>query len=353
MTQLDILLGNLCQQECPFCYCYGTPDGTHLSNDEIKSVHSFLESLGHDVYYITGETFINSDDEKLLSTGQNYLLTNGLRINEESISNIEEIIFSLHGFREAHEYLTNNPNSWDLIVNNLRRAREINDNVHVTCVTYSGNYSDISEFCDFLVNENVSKVNFLRIVPMGKARHMSPDSFLTEEQSEIWINSVLEQRERFSKDELIVGFGRGAGTGPNFYGGNIHRVLSGDQVTSSFPAKNCGYYCPSSAGEYRVVVHEKDSKFGIYPCFMMIEPEFRIGEIDLVKGSYREDPNPFAGIGEKLSGDCSTDNCEYQEKCFGGCRASAIGYHRARTGEVDLFASQHSCITKVIERGLK
>ncbi len=345
--QIDILISNRCQEYCRQCYCYGSEKGYRISDDELTKVTEFLRNNDYNVYYLAGESFMDDNAERILSSGQTYLFTNGLLIDRlpqlaQRFQNLNMLIFSLHGFAESHEYLTRTLSTWDAIVNNIRKAKNIVEDIHVNCVTYDRNIEEIPRFCDLIVDLGVSTVYFPLLLPVGRARSMDRKEFLTPEKMLRRIQLVEDQRNRYSREILNIRHTRGSGCGPS----RPENVFRSHVITTenSFPSKYGTGYCPSSKERYMVAVRRSEGIYKLYSCFMMIENAFEVGMINLNTETITLRNHHFSEIPKNLEGICNSASCELNMVCQGGCRASAIAFHRLGNGDLNYYAEQPNCI---------
>jgi radical SAM protein with 4Fe4S-binding SPASM domain len=178
---------------------------------------------------------------------------------------------------------------------------------------------------------------FYRMLPLGK-----DNSLLLSEQD---MPGIVEQIE--NARDYGVRLSMSMKFGPNFYGKSIEeakaKVARGKESWIDTP-----YLCPAVDGNYLGI----SPKTGVYWCFLLISrPD--IGKIGSVTDGKidiesRIDLTPET-LKQRLRGNCSTERCEYQEICLGGCRSTAMLFAELRGEKEPLYSGMDICMTKVYE----
>lgn len=128
------------------------------------------------------------------------VVTNGYLLDERRLqsliqSGMHSVTVSLDGFEEEHNWMRQNPHSFDRATNAIKllvKQRNIVWDI-VTCVNPK-NIDRLEEFRDWLVSLGVKRWRCFTIVPMGRAAH-DPELQLSNEQFRWVIDFIKRTRE--------------------------------------------------------------------------------------------------------------------------------------------------------------
>lgn len=128
------------------------------------------------------------------------VVTNGYLLDERRLqsliqSGMHSVTVSLDGFEEEHNWMRQNPHSFDRAANAIQllvKQRNIVWDI-VTCVNPK-NIDRLEEFRDWLVSLGVKRWRCFTIVPMGRAAH-DPELQLSNEQFRWVIDFINRTRE--------------------------------------------------------------------------------------------------------------------------------------------------------------
>lgn len=128
------------------------------------------------------------------------VVTNGYLLDERRLqsliqSGMHSVTVSLDGFEEEHNWMRQNPHSFDRATNAIQllvKQRNIVWDI-VTCVNPK-NIDRLEEFRDWLVSLGVKRWRCFTIVPMGRAAH-DPELQLSNEQFRWVIEFIKRTRE--------------------------------------------------------------------------------------------------------------------------------------------------------------
>lgn len=128
------------------------------------------------------------------------VVTNGYLLDERRLqsliqSGMHSVTVSLDGFEEEHNWMRQNPHSFDRAANAIQllvKQRNIVWDI-VTCVNPK-NIDRLEEFRDWLVSLGVKRWRCFTIVPMGRAAH-DPELQLSNEQFRWVIEFIKRTRE--------------------------------------------------------------------------------------------------------------------------------------------------------------
>jgi radical SAM enzyme (rSAM/lipoprotein system) len=127
------------------------------------------------------------------------IVTNGYAYNEEThkkliAAGMGSITLSIDGLQENHNWLRNNPKSFEYAVNALDLIishPRLNFDV-VTCV-HQKNIAELAELKEFLISKKVKKWRIFTIAPIGRAAK-NEDLLLNNEQTQQLMNFIAESR---------------------------------------------------------------------------------------------------------------------------------------------------------------
>lgn len=108
---------------------------------------------------------------------------------------IGALTISLDGLKESHNWLRNNPNSFDKVINAIELAassNRINFDI-VTCVNQK-NFDELEQIRQLLISKKVKAWRLFTIIPIGRAKN-NPDLSLTDIQFVKLMDFITEQRK--------------------------------------------------------------------------------------------------------------------------------------------------------------
>jgi radical SAM enzyme (rSAM/lipoprotein system) len=132
------------------------------------------------------------------------VVSNGLALNRRRLDSLlaaglHSITISLDGFKEAHNWLRQHPNSYDKAlkaIHMLTKEKEIVLDV-VTCISRK-NLHQLADFKELLINSDVTNWRIFTIFPLGRAASL-PELQLTDEE----FTSMLEFIRSTRKEKRI------------------------------------------------------------------------------------------------------------------------------------------------------
>jgi len=352
----DLLVPTACNQSCPGCF-YDLPknldmeDVDNRSWEEIKKTLKMLYAIDPNPTYYPREPSVSLrilDGYK--EAGITRALTNGkLLYRPETVqvlkqSGITSIVVTVPGNEDSYAtYTGEDINTYGRLLKGIDMAGKQGISVSVFMPIFQKNVNDVEETTERLVNIGVKDIRFIRVLPIGKARNLPDDFFLTKDGMVTFLTNVNTTRLLW-KDKVNLSL-FGLSFGPNFYGMNAWKSLSG--LRGGWPQSE--YLCPTINRQYvGVVLGSKD----IVTCFQAMSfPDQRIGYIDdgTIVYSPEKPKRTSENLSKNLRGMCSAENCDYQPICLGGCRTAAIA-EAIRKNEPDPeFAGQNICVTNIVK----
>jgi radical SAM protein with 4Fe4S-binding SPASM domain len=355
-SNIDFLnVGNECNQNCRQCYYVeknskgiSLPEEIELIEKELyENPESKIFSYPKEITTSRGllPTMEKCSQKKVLSNGKE--IDDGF-IRELKKYGIEEIEITLFAnLEQQYDFNRNTTKEYQKIKQNIRKCAESGLKVTINNILDKTTMYSINSLCEKCYELGVKKIKFLRLRPVGNAKYMDRSRLLEEKDMDIIIPSVEAMKLKYP--DLYLSFSMGFGV--NFYGKTLEEAKEKVRKAKQSWVKT-STLCPAIKGQYRGISTKSGN---VYWCFYLIsEPEVaRIGNINRDDGTITIDsPVDLSEetLKKKLRGNCSSENCKYQEVCLGGCRAMAYISAKER-GEPDPFyAGMDICLTKSYER---
>lgn len=305
MAQLEITRN--CNQRCFFCFRNCNPEQkfTDKSLLEWKIAIDKLINIGvRELNFTGGEIFLFKNVDELFQYAKK---TNGIKkimintngfidLTKHDLSNIDSIIFSVHGIGNIHEQITGVSGSFKAATTAINYALNQKCKVGINTVVVPQNINMLKGIYDYFKNLNlifhafnlfIDKENFSKRI---------------EEYADIF-PKYIQFLKTVPKERRKLCHG-------------MQNILIKDKefFASNIPLPHC------AAGKYKLVV---DYKGDIYPCRYFQTEQYRCGNIfknDLVK-IWRNGKGfkIFRKIilEDKLPSECKS--CFKRGKCHGGC----------------------------------
>jgi len=180
--------GLKCNMRCKFCYYIEHLDDENPSTRKMKLLISQAYERGmKDIDFSGGESTIRGDFIELVHYAKKLgfrnicVITNGLRMANKDYTKklveagLNEVLFSIHGNREIHDYLTQIPGSFDKLMKAIENVRELNVRFRTNTTINKMNYKILPELTELFLSLKPAAVNFILFNP-----HYSPESQLNE-----------------------------------------------------------------------------------------------------------------------------------------------------------------------------
>lgn len=309
---MNLCITNHCNQNC--IHCYINPNQVvynELNKEIIKEVFLSAKNLGlKSIHIFGGEPFLRSDLKEICeflykNEIKTSIATNGLLLNDENISWIKNyeifLTVSIHGTREMHDKISNNPGSFDITVRNiiaLKRAKI--DFAITTCINKMNSKSYLDLLYEFYY-KNIRKFIILYFSPIGRGINLTKEIMSNKE----WENFILE-----------IG---------NFRNKNNLEELDLSYEISIFNKDYVNYFTynqEDKACNLESKVYVIDCNGDIYPCILLLRDrrfflgnirEYGLGEISKI------DIKEVIKKSTKLPDYCL--DCSLMNLCKGGCIA--------------------------------
>lgn len=262
MEELEIYKGkrvtlmacSSCNANCSDCYI------SYEGNRDLEDLYNLALSLmldGKHVRIDGAEVLTNLDYLKTLKlVGQNWIMTNGLRIyyEPETIkllkkNGIDTVYMSYHfGIQDDLNSIPSN------IVEEVIKILKENDfNIYLSCTLTNKNYKNVIESANKAYELGAKGIGFNKIFQQGKAENIE-DLDLNKEQLKEVFRDINYLRNYYDKDEFYIT--RGGSLGHDSF------------------SEHDNFKC--NAGYNRIMI-TPDSK--IYGCNAICKPGYEIGEL--------------------------------------------------------------------------
>jgi len=129
------------------------------------------------------------------------MTSNGMLITDEVVekmkeTNMETISISLDGLKETHESFRKVPNSFEKIIEGIKKMQQVPSIkiVQVTTVANKKNLKELDEIYKLLKNMHIVSWRILNVDPIGRAKNNS-EILLSSEDYKYLFNYIKEKRE--------------------------------------------------------------------------------------------------------------------------------------------------------------
>lgn len=201
-----------CNARCEHC---GSSCGDKVVNDEISAedlkntlldISKKYNANGILLNVTGGEPLMRKDlfeiMEYAISLGYRWGMTsNGMLINDDILKKMEEtkmetISISLDGLKETHENFRKVPNSFDKIIENIKKLQQVPSIkiVQVTTVANKKNLHELEELYKLMKQLNVISWRVINVDPIGRAKGNSDILLDSNDYIYLW-NFIKEKRE--------------------------------------------------------------------------------------------------------------------------------------------------------------
>ncbi|MDF1496505.1 MAG: radical SAM protein [Patescibacteria group bacterium] len=306
MAQLELTRN--CNQKCFFCFRACTPTERYKDLDlkTWEKIITDLYALGvRQLYFSGGEIFLYKDVELLFEFSKNIGIkfnavnTNGvIELNKNKLSNVDELIFSIHGINEEHNQTTGLAKSFDRVEKNLQIAFDLVPKIGINTVVTERNIKNLDSIKNYFSKYPVAYHAFNLGVDQ-KALSTKPNSF------DALISSYLAFLQTIPLQKLKLRHG-------------MQNIFRNDACffDAAIPLPHC------AAGKYKLVV---DYKADVYPCRYFQNNDFLCGNMlktDIISiWKNGKGFKPFRSIAKNQSWPKNCSNCLKRFKCLGGCLA--------------------------------
>lgn len=323
-----------CNCNCIYCLRHFEGIGNDISDDMLEKITQYIITYckQNNIYHISfqpwgGEPLIMLD--QILNCKQMFekaqirvdfnIQTNGLLLNLTNYEKLRKshiaIGVSLDGIEavhDAHRLDTSGNTTHSRVVKNIREilAKYPDANIGTLSVNSVYSFDHIEESVDYLVNEiGLHSIKFNLVHPSG-TKSFDYSMLIPEKSLEKYVdkllNAVVEQTR----------------CGRNFREANIT-----DKLRNLLDRSN-NNICNSMGCRGGFSFISFDQKGNIYPCEMIGQPEFCLGNIEdqgdnLLDLIHRAQAHNHYYAPKKIK-TCS--NCPYLYFCRGGCKANCVAY---------------------------
>ena len=212
LKDLFLEVTSRCNARCEHC---GSSCGDFIPKDEISAddlKKALLDISNHynakDILLnVTGgEPLVRKDLFEIMDYANQLgfrwgMTSNGMLINDEILekmnqTNMETISISIDGLKETHESFRKVPNSFDKIIDNIKKLQKVPSIkiVQVTTVANKKNLNELENLYNLMKELNVISWRVINVDPIGRAKNNN-DILLDKDDYKYLFNFIKEKRE--------------------------------------------------------------------------------------------------------------------------------------------------------------
>jgi len=296
---LNLCISDECNQHCIHCYVDPKQDPKNLTINDYKNIiHRLLKHGLENVHVFGGEPFLYKDLGELLEflSEKNLkvsLVTNATLLNGEILDIIKKrdifLGITLHGIREIHDEIAQNPGSYDKVMEFIDYCLLIDIDFGIMTCINKQNIENYLTMVNRLRKLGAKRFFILYFSPIGRGRLKNLSI-----PNENWTNFLEKVKEFKTKTNLEF-----------YYEPSI--IEPGDsKIHMFFEAYFCNIY-----DNQQIVI---DAKGDMYPCILLIKNE------KYYLGSALDEKLQIKPITKELPHECNA--CDLlKSNCESGCPA--------------------------------
>lgn len=356
VANIDLLdVGNNCNMDCRQCF-YVSPGAHFFPNAEkqLERAKAVIEKFPRSSLFLYPKEICTSLFllDMIQAIRQRSVLSNGIllsdKIVEELIAHdIEEVKVTLYASYEEQKFFYGMTEEQYLqVIENISRCAKKGLRVVVNSTLSKITKRSLRCLADLCRDLGVERIEFLRLMPLGKAKNLDRTIFLDEADMMKIIGIIEEYKLRHSAPR----FRYYLNCGPDF-----HKKTHEEIQIKVAKGRNIGnaqhfYLCPAINQDYLCVSLATGKISGC--LFAKTEPVFDQGSINFRTGQLELRAPVLRSkiLRKKLRDKCHADNCKYQEQCLGGCRSTAFAVAKFANEKSPLYAGMDICVTKCKEK---
>lgn len=208
-SQITIVLTNKCNLKCGFC-SVSTKCLQTIDFEFAKKILFYCSENGiYNICFSGGEPIMHPQINELIIYAASLnlhitLVTNGLlldMIHPESLSKLSNIGISLHGNEQIHDGICGKKGSYNIIIENLSKIKNIKVNINYTFSSLNSNYLCLEHVANIAMQYNMT-MTVARINREGKALNGEYDvdpNIITE-----YVSKLLNEGYKIRVSNCIV-----------------------------------------------------------------------------------------------------------------------------------------------------
>lgn len=325
-----------CNIKCRHCFVSSSPQSVEeFTHEQCMDIIAQMADCGVQmVSLMGGEPLVRKDFWEIVDelTAKDIriktILSNGILINEKFISELEKrnlqtkFTLSFDGVG-CHDWLRNLPGAEKAVCRAIKLLHERNFKVTASFEMHKGNAESVRESVKFLASLGVSSIHIGRVVALGSALDMQDKIMPREEYYEFCLKYIPQYIADGAPTEIDFS-GMFQGINATEYAIPIVKMAE------NFKSDN---YCV--CGYIRNYMHIDYDGF-VVPCMAMNLAEGGKKHFShITDKSLKEILNDKAymdfvstRLGDYFKANPECDNCEYRNRCGGGCRGMAMFENR-------------------------
>ena len=193
LEELYIEILDKCNLKCKHCSTEACQEkNTFMQIETFKRIIDECKKLGlKRVFLSGGEPLLHPElmrmlkyakskntNIKVYSCGVDYLNNKFCGFEEKYFKEIkyvgvERMIFSMHGMEKEHNWITDNKNAYQCLLETIENCKKANLEFEIHTVPMSNNYKELYKIIENAKRLGAKKVSILRLVPQGRLRENS------------------------------------------------------------------------------------------------------------------------------------------------------------------------------------
>ena len=357
---IDFLnIGNGCNLNCKQCFFQESSltivrEGLVPDIEKAKWLMSKFKGASFFLYPMEITTSMEYLEFMSKTAQQDVVLSNGILLTKPKVeklieANIKQVKITLFANYAEHTFFNNITNTqYRCIIDNIRLCKQSGLTVIVNTILSGRTKNSIKELssrCDCL---GVDKIEFIRLKPVGSAKHINVDNSIWLKPSDMI--GIIKTIEECKVVYPNLYFSYNLSCGPDFYGKTI--VEAKKKISKAAHALgDSTYLCPAIDGRFAGISFATGRIYGCF--FAMDQKDFLLGNVDfdrkVIKYTQKSVINAVS-LRENLRGNCNKNKCQYQHICLGGCRSTAYIFAKQNGDKNPMFAGMDICITNLKEK---
>ncbi|KKQ18583.1 MAG: Radical SAM domain protein [Berkelbacteria bacterium GW2011_GWA1_36_9] len=355
-ANIDLLdIGNSCNLDCRQCF-YVSPGARFFPSigEQLDRAKAVVEKFPGSSLFLYPKEICTSLFllDMIQAVGQHSVLSNGILLSDRVVEKlaahgIEEVKVTLYAsYKEQKIFYGITEEQYRQIIENIARCTRRGLRVIVNSTLSKITKYSLHRLANLCRDLEVERIEFLRLMPLGKAKNLDRTIFL-DEADMIKIIGIIEE---YKLRHATPRFRYYLNCGPDFHRKTPEEIRRKIAKGRSIGNAQHFYLCPAINRDYLCVSLVTGKISGC--LFAKIEPIFDQGSIDFTTGQLKLEPPVLRHkiLSEKLRGNCRAGNCKYHKQCLGGCRSTAFAVAKFANEKNPLYAGMDICVTKCKEK---
>lgn len=321
-TIVGLDITSKCNLHCKHCFQNERVIPNELTSIEWKKVISDLKNMGvYQIYIMGGEPFIKEDIFEILEYVKNAGMTLSINTNATLISpqmakslggifdsRFDYIQVSLDGATQQINDAIRGKGQFNIIKEKITLLKQNGISVRVNSVVNQSNFQEMSELYELCDSLKVDRIAFTTMYPYKRDMLLSlPDD-----------NKCIEEFNRLLKKANEL---------------NNHVLIDQDPICIPYKLDYFKKFMSENYEKSPMLVCraglyscEIDPTGDVYPCTFMHYPKYKAGNVrkESIEEIWKDDSRWITMLDKQEHLNHICKECEYVEKCKGGCIAAGM-----------------------------